>query len=450
MKPKIGTETDLLIERIGIYGEGIARLKGMTVFADGALPDETVTIKLTTVKKSYAKGELLTIKEPSPHRTTPPCPVFGRCGGCQLQHLDYEGQLAMKRQRVADALERIGGLHDVTVEPCLPSPQQFSYRNKIQLPVSGTQHHLKLGLYAKRSHNVIDIEGCPIHCSLGETTFTTLRKLLLASDIVPYNPRNHRGELRHILIKSGVNTGEVLVVFVTNGKASSSLQKLAQDLLEASPTVKGVIQNINKRHDNVILGSHYAPLVGEETIKETLCSLTFKVSPASFFQVNPPQAERLYKQALRLANLSPQDTALDAYCGVGTLSLLIAQQCKQVTGVESVPQAIDDANENASSNNITNVTFLCAPMEKAIDTLPPTDVTFLNPPRKGCDPQVLAGIAKRAPQKIVYISCDPATLARDIALLTPHNYTVTTVQPVDMFPQTAHVETVALLERSAS
>lgn len=448
MKPEVGTQTDLLIERIGIYGEGIAHLDGLTVFVDGALPDETVTTRLTTVKKNYAKATLLSIKEPSPHRTTPPCPVFGRCGGCQLQHLEYEGQLAMKRQRVADALERIGGLHEITVEPCLPSPQQYSYRNKIQLPVSGSQHQLELGLYAKRSHDVIDIEGCPIHCSVGEQTFVTLRKLLLASNITPYNPRNHHGELRHILIKSGVNTDQVLVVFVTSGKASSSLQKLAEDLFEACPTIKGVVQNINKRHDNVILGPVYTPLVGERTITETLCGLTFKVSPASFFQVNPPQAENLYQKAVEFANLSPQETALDAYCGVGTLSLLIAQQCKQVIGVESVPQAIDDANENARHNSITNATFISAPMEKAIETLPPTDVVFLNPPRKGCDPQVIAGIAKRAPQKIVYISCDPATLARDIALL--HNYTVTTVQPVDMFPQTAHVETVALLVRSAS
>jgi len=428
----------LSIDNLGSSGEGVGSYHGLRVFVDGALPGENVEAEVTTVKKTYAKGVLKTILTPSPDRVSPPCPYFDRCGGCQLMHLSYEAQLRLKQQRVIDAFKRIGGFKGIIVNPCIPSPEPFGYRNKIQLPVQGDP--LKIGLYERRSHELVDIDACLIHCQLGESIFQHVRQLLKKSTIIPYCSQSGRGELRHVLIKSAVNRGQALVVFVTNGKASPALKARAKALYDKLDTVKGVVQNINRSRSNVILGKHYQTLEGEGTIEETICDLKFTVSPASFFQVNVHQAESLYQHVTQAAQSAR--FVIDAYCGVGTLSLLLSAQAEKVIGIESVPEAIQDAQKNAAANGITNAEFFCQPVEKALDTLSQGDVVILNPPRKGCAPEVIDAIHQ---ERVIYVSCDPATCARDLSRLK--GYTINSIQPFDMFPQTAHVETVVVINK---
>lgn len=347
-------------------------------------------------------------------------------------HLDYSQQLETKRQRVVDALERIGKIFDVPVPACVPSPNPLSYRNKIQLPVD--QEH-RMGLYAFNSHDIVEIEKCYIHCSLGEQVFAKLKKILKDEP----DP-----SLRFVLIKTGVNTNQVLVILVTEGEGSPNLSRVAEKIMESSPEIKGVVQNINTSSGNVVLGKTFKTLAGHCSIVDKICGLHFKVSPASFFQVNPAQAENLYKQALEFCQLKGDETVLDAYCGVGTLSLILAPHAKQVIGVECVPDATLDAEDNAKRNQIKNTAFHCAQAENFVGTLSAIDVAVLNPPRKGCEPAFLEKLLQLKPKRIVYVSCDPATLARDLAILQKE-YTVNIVQPFDMFPQTVHVESIAQL-----
>lgn len=436
------------INNLGSSGEGVGRHEGKPVFVDGALPDEVVEVELTVEKKTYSKGRLSQLLESSPHRIDPPCPVFGRCGGCQLQHLSYAQQLEAKRLRVEEALRRIGGFQDIQVEECRPSPTPYHYRNKIQLrAATGKNGQLELGLFAKGSHKLVTMDHCLIHCELGEQIFQLLRQVLPGSGVSAYDPLTRSGELRTVLVRTAVKTGQALLVFVTNGPASKKLREVSQDLLTRCPPLRGVVNNINTRSDNVILGEEYRSLAGDESIHETICGLDFKVSPASFFQVNPQQAEALYACAQDFAQLSHSDTLLDAYCGVGTLSLMMASQCQEVIGIECVPEAIEDAKANAERNGVSNARFRCGRAEELVDQLEGVDVVLMNPPRGGCDQVFLQGMLKLAPSRMVYISCDPATLARDLAYLKQHGYEIDRVRPYDMFPQTMHVETVVALSR---
>ncbi len=434
MKPQLSQKITLSIKRLGIHGEGIGDHEGFTVFVDGALPGEIVTASIIEVRKNFARGAIDSTEKTSPHRVAPPCPVFGRCGGCQLMHLDYSQQLETKRQRVVDALERIGKIFNVPVAACIPSPNPLSYRNKIQLPVV-MDPELKMGLYAFNSHDIVEIEKCYIHCSLGEQIFAKVKQILKAEP----DPA-----LRFVLIKTGVNTNQVLVILVTEGEGAPSLLATAEKIMESSPEIKGVVQNIKTSSGNVVLGKTFKTLAGHSSIVDKICGLHFKVSPASFFQVNPAQAENLYQKALEFCYLKGDETVLDAYCGVGTLSLILAPHAKQVIGVECVADAIADAQDNAKRNQIENTAFHCAQAENFIGTLSTIDVAVLNPPRKGCEPAFLEKLLQLKPNRIVYVSCDPATLARDLAILQK-SYTVNTVQPFDMFPQTVHVESIASL-----
>lgn len=439
MKPQLHQKITLSIKRLGIHGEGIGDYEGFTVFVDGALPGEIVTAEITEVRKNFARATVISTEKTSPHRVTPPCPVFGRCGGCRLMHLDYSQQLETKRQRVVDALERIGKIFNVPVPACIPSPNPLSYRNKIQLPVV-MDPELRMGLYAFNSHDVVEIEKCYIHCSLGEQVFSKVKQILKAEP----DP-----SLRFVLIKTGVNTNQVLVILVTEGEGAPNLPATAEKIMESSPEIKGVVQNINTSSGNVVLGKTFKTLAGHSSIVDKICGLHFKVSPASFFQVNPAQAENLYKTALEFCQLKGDETVLDAYCGVGTLSLILAPHARQVIGVECVPDAIADAEDNAKRNQIKNTVFHCAQAENFIGTLSAVDVAVLNPPRKGCEPAFLEKLLQLKPRRIVYISCDPATLARDLAILQKE-YTVNTVQPFDMFPQTVHVESIASLSLNST
>jgi 23S rRNA (uracil1939-C5)-methyltransferase len=421
----LGHKITLSILRLGIYGEGVGSHEGLTLFVAGALPGETVEGEVVELKKQYGRVKLTRIITPSPDRVAPPCPVFGRCGGCQLQHLSYAAQLKAKQQRVIDALERVGKL-SVNVEPTIPSPSPWHYRNKIQMP----SRNGILGLYAMDSHDLVEVEACLIHCPLGEKVLKAVRTLS-----IPH--------LKYLIIKTAIYTHEALVVLVTEKSLPKSI---GEKILKLLPEIKGVVQNINPGTGNVILGKNFDVLAGEGVIEEHLCGLRFNISPASFFQVNPPQAEALYKRAIDLLNLTGKEVLLDAFCGVGTLSLIAASKAKQVIGVEIVPEAIRDAKENARINNIHNALFHCAAAEDYIRSVRGVDAVLLNPPRKGCEASLLEKLKTLCPEKIVYISCDPATLARDLKILS-EKYAVETVQPFDMFPQTSHVETVVLLKR---
>jgi 23S rRNA (uracil1939-C5)-methyltransferase len=359
--------------------------------------------------------------------------------------LSYSQQLEVKRQRVLDTLQRLGKMTNIEVAPCIPSPLPLSYRNKIQCPVRNSPEGISIGLYARSSHDLVEVEKCYIHCPIGEEVYSQTRKIIKGSGIKAYEPSSGTGELRHLLIKSAINMEEVMVILVTNQPPSTLLKRIAKKIKESCPLVQGVIHNLNTDNNNVILGRMYSTLEGASYIQERLGHFSFKVSPASFFQVNTAQAESLYLKALELADLKGDETVLDAYCGVGTLSLLFARHVKKVMGIECVPEAIVNAKENAELNQIGNTFFICAAAEDTIHTLSGIDLALLNPPRKGCELSVLSGLGRLKPQTLIYVSCDPATLARDLSILCSSGYRMDIVQPFDMFPQTIHVETLVKL-----
>lgn len=428
-KYQINDQFTLKIERLGINGEGVGKIDGYTIFVDFALPGETVLVKLTDCRKSFAFAILLEILTPSPDRISPICPIFGKCGGCQVMHLSYEKQLEMKERRILDAFDRIGKLPNIPLERITPSPSPLHYRNKIQLPFSQEK---TFGLYAKNSHAIVPVDTCYIHTPLGEQIFQTIKRLF----------KKHSIPLDHLLLKTAVKKGEVLVIFI--GGEKDLLLPLALEICASHTEVKGIV-HATKGKGNRVLGEEFTTLCGQNSMIDELCGLEFKVSPASFFQVNPLQAENLYQKALSLANLTGQETVLDAYCGVGTLSLLFAKKAKKVIGIECIKAATEDAKENALLNGITNVEFVCDLAENYIQHLKQIDVAILNPPRKGCDLAFLENLCQLSPSQILYISCDPATLARDLSLLKERGYNIQKAYPFDMFPQTSHVECIAHL-----
>lgn len=435
MNLKIGDTVLATVLSIGKNGEGVAEYQGLPLYIDNALPNEIVKAKITECRKTFNRAVLIEIVQASQHRNIPECSLFGRCGGCQLMHLQYSSQLQVKQQKVRNAFKNF--FLQADVGPCLPSPASLGYRNKIQLPVEMTEHGLQIGLYAKASHELIDVNRCPVHCSLGESIFHKVKQILQT------NPNQN---LRHVLIKTSIHLQEVLVTLVSNSVNTDSFRELAIAIMQSSPHVKGVMLNVNETDSNVILGSHTHLLIGNPYISEKLGDLRFHISPASFFQVNTLQAEEIYAKALELSNLNGKETMLDAFCGVGTISLFFANHVKKVIGVECVPEAIADAKKNAQMNGIHNAEFHTALAEDFIQNLSAIDILVLNPPRKGCAASFLNAIKRLMPPKIIYISCDPDTLARDLACLASIGYKITTVQPYDMFPQTTHVETLALLQ----
>lgn len=436
------------IHSLGHNGEGIGKYLGYTIFVEGVLPEEMIECRVFEKKKNYGRAECLKILKPSLDRIEPPCPFYKKCGGCQLMHLSYAKQLEAKRQRVIDALQHVGRINNIPVENCKPSPHPLGYRNKIQLPVRKENNEIVIGLYEHSSHKIVEVDQCLIHCSLGETVYKQLRLLIKKFSIAPYEPTTGQGELRHILIKSAIETEEILVILITNGKASSNLTCMAHEIMYLNHNIKGVVQNINPNRDNTILSTNYQLLAGKNFIHEKIGEALFKISPASFFQVNPQQAKNLYAEALKSAELTGNEIVLDAYCGVGTLSVFFAPKSKQVIGIECIPDAIHDAKENAFLNGCFNTKFICGNAEELIDELSAIDIILLNPPRKGCNASFLKGIRKLRPKKVLYISCDPATLARDLSIILPFGYKIERIQPFDMFPQTAHVETLAVLTLS--
>lgn len=434
-------------------GLGVARIEGFTVFVEGALPKEQAEIKIVKVLKNYAFGKLLRTLKTAACRIEPSCGVVKRCGGCQLQHMSYEAQLQYKTQQVKDALERIGGLNGVAVHDTIGMEDPWRYRNKAQFPV-GMDGDVMIGFYANRSHEIIDTPQCSIQDAVNDNVIQTVREFIKKYDISVYDENTGKGIIRHIVTRKGFKTGEVMVCIVINGDSLPCGKALVEMLRARTDGLKSVVVNINKKKTNVILGERNIVIFGEEAIYDYIGEFKFRISPLSFFQVNPVQTEVLYGKALEYADLKGDETVFDAYCGIGTISLFLSRKAKKVYGIEIVPQAINNAKENARLNGVKNVEFLVGESEIVIPELYrkgiKADVIVVDPPRKGCDEKLLEVITEMSPEKVVYVSCNPATLARDLKYLSERGYEVREVQPVDMFPQTSHVECVVGIRRKDS
>ena len=442
---------EVVVTGLGSTGEGVGKINGFTVFAHGGLPGETVKVKLESVKKTYAMGRVVDILKTSADRCEPVCPIYEECGGCQLQHLRYDAQLKIKTQQVKDALTRIGHLKHVEVLPTLRATEPTFYRNKMQFPVATAEGQLEIGCFAAATHRVVNVDNCFIQKEKNNKIIGVVREWMQKYHIPAYNEDKGTGIVRHVMGRVGVHTGDVMVVLVTATYDIPHVKELTKMLRENIPGLKSFIQNINKRHTNVIMGLKDRVIYGKSTIRDTLGTLKFNISAQSFFQVNSEQAEKLYNKAVEFAGLTGKEIVFDVYCGTGTISLFLAKHAKAVYGIEIVPPAITDARRNAEDNHCDNATFLLGDAAQKLPELLEQgikpDVVLLDPPRAGCEERVLSSIVHVKPKRIVYVSCNPSTLARDLAYLSSHGYNVPIVQPVDMFPQTAHVECVALIER---
>ena len=441
---------ELEIEGYSSEGSGVGHYNGQAVFVNGAAAGDTVACLIIKAKPNYAVGKLTHILKASKDRVQPDCPAFPRCGGCQYRHISYDAELRLKYQKVTDALNRIGHI-DVTPEPIVGAASPERYRNKAQYPVCMANGRLSAGFYAPFSHRVIDEKNC----LLQPENFTAILKAAARwaekYKIPTYDENTGRGLLRHIYLRKGFATGETMVCLVINGDKIFQKEALLAGLLKADNSVRTVLLNHNTEKTNVILGKRCTVLYGEGYIEDELCGKRFRISPLSFYQINHDQAQRLYEQAAAFALTEPTKTLLDLYCGAGTIGLTMADKVETLIGVEIVPEAIEDAKTNAALNGVTNAEFLCADAAQAAKELRERDVTpdavILDPPRKGCDetlPEIIAGMG---PERIVYVSCDPATLARDCARFAALGYAVKQAVPFDLFPRTVHVETVVLMSR---
>lgn len=439
------------IHGLGSSGEGVGKFDGLAIFVEGALPCEEVLAEIETVKKNYAVARLLEVVKPSAERVEPFCPLYKNCGGCQLQHMSYPAQLNRKRQQVVDAIERIGKLSDVEIFETLGMENPLRYRNKMQFPVGKSNAELIIGCYARGSHKIIDAQSCPIQNIGNDKILAAVKKIAAQFNLPPYDEDTHKGFLRHLMGRVGCD-GESMIVLVTATKNFPNEKNFVRALRRELPEVTSIQQNVQTYHNNVILGRDTRILFGKPTIHDKIGKLKFNISARSFFQVNTAQAEVLYNTALDFAELRGHETIIDAYCGTGTIGLFMARRARKVIGVEVVSSAIADAKKNARENNIRNVEFLVGDAVKVLPRLVDADVNadvvVVDPPRAGCDKKVLETFATMKPDKIIYVSCNPATLARDLAILKSLGYVTTKIQPVDMFPFTSHVECVAQLKSS--
>ncbi|MCG7384219.1 23S rRNA (uracil(1939)-C(5))-methyltransferase RlmD [Paenibacillus sp. ACRRY] len=508
----VSKNEETVIDIIGMNhdGEGVGRANGYTLFVQGALPGETVRVRVMKTKKQYGYAKLLEIVKASPDRVSAPCPIYDQCGGCQIQHMSYAGQLAWKRQLVVDNLQRIGKLNvmvgdadaqgdeeanlnrlseenvdqaaelaiseeqgngsnrirlrlegvmneeaaaqGIRVLPTMGMDEPWRYRNKAQVPIGVTEGGLVGGFYAKGSHRIIDMETCLIQHEHNDEVVAKVKEIGSHLGISAYNEETGRGLLRHVVVKKAFRTGEMMLVLVTNGRDIPHKDEWIGSIREVIPHVASICQNVNKKQTNVIFGDETRVLWGRDVIYDYIGDVQFAISPRSFYQVNPVQTEVLYGKTVEYAGLSGKETVIDAYCGIGTISLFLAQHADQVYGVEIVPEAIEDARSNAMLNEMKNVKFEVGASEDVIPRWKEqgieADVIVVDPPRKGCDPRLLDTILEMKPERVVYVSCNPSTLARDLRVLEDGGYRTVEVTPVDMFPHTVHVESVAMLVRS--
>ncbi|MHA7583410.1 23S rRNA (uracil(1939)-C(5))-methyltransferase RlmD [Paenibacillus vandeheii] len=489
----VSKNEETVIDIIGMNhdGEGVGRANGYTLFVQGALPGETVRVRVMKTKKQYGYAKLLEIVKASPDRVSAPCPIYDQCGGCQIQHMSYAGQLAWKRQLVVDNLQRIGKLnvlvedeeqaiqpeqtsteeqmngsnrirlrmegvmneedaeHAIRVLPTMGMDEPWRYRNKAQVPIGAAEGGLVGGFYAKGSHRIIDMDTCLIQHEHNDEVVAKVKELGSHLGISAYNEETGRGLLRHVVVKKAFRTGEMMLVLVTNGRDIPHKDEWIGSIREAIPHVASICQNVNKKQTNVIFGDETRVLWGRDVIYDYIGDVQFAISARSFYQVNPVQTEVLYGKTVEYAGLSGKETVIDAYCGIGTISLFLAQHADQVYGVEIVPEAIEDARSNALLNEMKNVKFEVGASEDVIPRWKEqgieADVIVVDPPRKGCDPRLLDTILEMKPERVVYVSCNPSTLARDLRVLEDGGYRTVEVTPVDMFPHTVHVEAVCSL-----
>lgn len=444
-------------------GQGVCRIDGCAVFVPNAIRGEVCEVKVVKAGKNTAVGKIERIIKGSEHRIPRACPYAKLCGGCQFMHMDYEAECELKENRVRTALERIGGVvftvgddaHLVPPAaflPIVPSAQTESYRNKAQYPVASQKGSAVAGFYKERTHQVVPIDRCLILPQDTDDAKACVLAWMKKYKVAPYDEETGKGLVRHIYVRKGFASGEILVCIVANGSTLPHEDALIEALKKSVKGLKTVVLSVNHRQGNAVLGDKFRTLYGDGTIEDTLCGLRFRLSPRSFYQVNHDQAERLYAAAIDAAQLTGKETVLDLYCGTGTITLCLARKGGKAYGVEIIEQAIADAKENAKRNGIENAEFFCADAGQAAvkfaqDGIKP-DVIVIDPPRKGVSPDVIDAMVQMAPSRIVYVSCDPATLARDVKMLTERGYAVKTAQPFDLFPRTAHVESVVLLSRA--
>jgi 23S rRNA (uracil1939-C5)-methyltransferase len=438
----------MIISGYSSDGAGVARLDGMVVFVQGGIRGEMCDVLITKVGRSAMWGRVVEVVTPSPARIFPQCLHYAKCGGCQFRHMNYAEELEAKRMRVEDALRHLGGTQ-IEVPVILGAKDTHRYRNKAQFPVAEGP---KIGFYRARSHQVIDVEDCLLQSHAASRLRMAVKEWMELWDIPAYAERSCTGLVRHVFVRTN-RLGQSLCCLLVNGKQVPREAELVDALRAAEPGLIGVVLGINEKHNNVILGDAYRTLWGDDFLFDNLCGLSFKLSVPSFYQVNPPQAEVLYKQALEFAALTGQETVLDLYCGIGTISLVLARQAALVYGAEVVPQAVEDAVDNAHRNHIENARFFCGDAGEAAARLAAQgvrpQVVCVDPPRKGLAPEVVDTIAGMAPNRVVYVSCDPGTLGRDVGRFAQHGYLARRAVAVDMFPRTAHVESVVLLTRES-
>ena len=432
-------------------GNGVCHIDSMAVFVPNTAVGDILNVRIVKVLKKYAFGIVENIITPSSDRITPDCHISTKCGGCILRHISYEAELKFKYQRVYDAITRIGGIDGSLVGEIVPSDSTISYRNKAQLPIAYDKDgNVTVGFFAQRSHRVIPVDNCLLHSEAFNPIIDCFIDFANKYKLTPYDEKSHSGLLRHLYMRHAMGTDEIMVCIVINGTKLPHEEELCERLLTVENRIKTIVINKNCDKTNVITGKECRNIFGTGYITDKLCGLSFRISPLSFYQVNRSQAEKLYTIAKDFAKLQPDETLLDLYCGTGTIGLTMANGVKKLYGVEIIPQAIEDAKINAKINGITNAEFFCGDASLAAEKLAKqgikADCIIIDPPRKGCDSTLIETITKKfSPSRVVYVSCDPATLARDLKIFNESKYFVKKITPVDLFPRTGHVETVVLL-----
>ncbi|HXJ78535.1 MAG TPA: 23S rRNA (uracil(1939)-C(5))-methyltransferase RlmD [Candidatus Methylomirabilis sp.] len=454
-RPRRGERVSLTIDDLAFGGEGVGRADGYVVFVPGGIPGDRVRVRLEQARSRFGRGVIEAVEAPSPDRVEAPCPYFGRCGGCRLQHVAYPAQLAFKAKQVADVLERLGEITGFELRPIIGAPETYGYRNKMEFTVARTSHHLPvIGLHeADRYDSVLDIDRCLLQSNGMNAVLAETRRFLVEQGLSVYDQESGEGLLRFLMLREGRRTAEIMANVVTAAPAVSELAPLSERLRSQVPGTSSVVMNVNPKKASVALGVEEHLLGGKDHVREQIGGLTFQISANSFFQTNTVQAERLFELALEAAELGGAETVFDLYAGTGAISLLLARRCRWVYGIELAQAAVDDAGRNAAVNGIDNCTFLAGEVRVVLPSLIQqgiqADVVVADPPRAGFHPKALHALVRLAPSRIVYVSCNPATLARDLGELVRGGYRVRWVQPVDMFPHTPHIEAVARLDKSS-
>lgn len=437
------------IKDVNHMGKGVAKIDNFVVFVDGTITGDIAEVKISETKKNFAIGKLLKVIKNSDKRITPHCSHFEQCGGCQLMHMDYEEQLRYKKKRVISELKRVNiDIEDVVINRTIGMTDPFRYRNKIAFSVAKKDNDIYIGPYEQGTYNTVDIEGCLIQSKEADKTVNIFKNLMVKYKVDAYDKKLGKGTIRNIVIRNN-RKDELMFIIVSTIQEFKNKDLLVNDLVASNSNIKTVIQNINSKNTNLVMGRKNITLYGDGTINDTIDDLIFTISPETFFQINPIQTEKLYQTAIEYADIKNDEVCFDIYCGIGTISLMAAKHAKKVYGVEIVEQSIINARENAVKNNISNAEFYAGKAEEFLPKLYKqnieADVVIVDPPRKGCEKEVIDTMISMAPQKIVYVSCNPSTLARDIKMLEEGGYKLKEVQPVDMFPWSVHVETVVLL-----